>query len=370
MKKITILLGLALLFASAGLFAQDLRNNPDYKKGMEQQALAKQAYDAGDYDKSAQYSASAQSYFQKAKEYADLMALRFTASNLKNRVQDRFRYADSINAQKDYPLEYAAAQAAFQKANDAYAKGDYNTSITGYQALLEMAKGLAPKAPEPAAELAKADNLRQAIATYGLASYRPADNARGDDAYGRGKGLIGTDNGQAKLNLNEAIKYYQSVIDNAIAALTAKRRAELAEAKKRADSVNAGILAPDSYGKAQQRERSAESNLFAGNWDAAWADSEDALAAYRASYDAAIASGKLKPEFYTVRLIPHKRDCLWRISGYDFVYGDPNKWRLLYDENKHLLPNPKNPRLIEPGIRLRIPSLPGEVRAGEYQPKK
>ena len=370
MKKITVIVALALFFACAGLYAQDLRNNPEYQKGMEAKALAQRAFDEGDYVKSAEYSASAQEYFQKAKDYADLMALRFAAHNLRNRVKDRFRYADSINAQKDYPDEYAAALADFQKANDAFDAEDYPTSIAGYRALLDMARELAPRTPEPTAELAKAESLRNDIAKYGLANFRPADARRGDEAYNTGKGLIGRNNRQARSALNEAIKFYQAVIDDAIATLTAKRTAELVEAKKRADEVNAKILAPDSYNKAQQKERSAESNLAGKKWYEAWTDSEDALAAYRMSYDTALASGKLKPEFYTVRLIPERRDCFWYIAEYDFVYGDPHKWRILWEANKHLLPDPRNPSLIEPGLRFRIPSLEGEIRSGDYQPKR
>lgn len=69
---------------------------------------------------------------------------------------------------------------------------------------------------------------------------------------------------------------------------------------------------------------------------------------------------------YTVRLIPENRDCLWNIAGYDFVYGDPWKWELLYEANKNIMPDPDNPRLILPGMILKIPSVSGEVRSGTW----
>jgi hypothetical protein len=74
------------------------------------------------------------------------------------------------------------------------------------------------------------------------------------------------------------------------------------------------------------------------------------------------------PQYYTVRLLP-LRDCFWRIAGYPFVYNDPWKWRLLYDANKDLLENPKNPNLIEPGMKFLIPALGSETRDGEYDPQ-
>ncbi|MDR3200935.1 MAG: hypothetical protein LBT68_05700 [Spirochaetales bacterium] len=367
MKKLTTICVMILVFAAAGLSAQNLRDNPDYKKGLEYQTLARQSYEEGDYDKSVEYSAEAQEYFQKAKDYADKMALRFTANSLKNRVADRLHYAEYIHAERDYPEEYSSAVASSKTADEAFFAEAYPVSISGYQATLEILKDLKPLVPEPASELAKADELRAVISEYSLAVLRPAETRRGDAAYDRGKALIGSDNAQAKAALNEAITNYQLAINEAIAFLAAKQRQLIAEAKTRADSVNAQVTAADKYAAAQASERSAEQNLLAGKWRQAWDDSGAAYKGYDECYT--IAAASLKPEYYTVRLIPGRRDCLWRIAAYDFVYGDPWKWRLLYDANKNLFPDPKNPRIIVPGMRLRIPVLPGELRAGEYQPK-
>jgi hypothetical protein len=75
------------------------------------------------------------------------------------------------------------------------------------------------------------------------------------------------------------------------------------------------------------------------------------------------------PQYYTVRLQLPLRDCFWRIAGFPFVYNDPWKWRLLYDANKDLLENPRNPDLIEPGMKFVIPPLNNETREGEYDPQ-
>ncbi len=76
------------------------------------------------------------------------------------------------------------------------------------------------------------------------------------------------------------------------------------------------------------------------------------------------------PRYYTVRLIPERRDCLWRIAEYPFIYNDPFKWRVLYDANRKTFENPNDPDLILPGQVLEIPSLQGEIRAGTYDPAK
>lgn len=77
---------------------------------------------------------------------------------------------------------------------------------------------------------------------------------------------------------------------------------------------------------------------------------------------------KTLPAVYEVRLIESARDCFWRIAEYPFVYGDPWKWRLLYEANKDMIPDPNNPDLILPGMLMKIPSAAGEVREGTWVP--
>jgi hypothetical protein len=44
-----------------------------------------------------------------------------------------------------------------------------------------------------------------------------------------------------------------------------------------------------------------------------------------------------KATSYTVKLVPDNRECLYRISGYDFVFGDPAKWPYLYRANQSII---------------------------------
>ncbi len=44
-----------------------------------------------------------------------------------------------------------------------------------------------------------------------------------------------------------------------------------------------------------------------------------------------------KPMQYTVRLIPERRDCLWRIAAYEEIFNDPVQWPTLYRANKSLI---------------------------------
>lgn len=59
---------------------------------------------------------------------------------------------------------------------------------------------------------------------------------------------------------------------------------------------------------------------------------------------------------YTVRLIPERRESLWRIAEYDFIYGNPWLWPKIWHRNRKLI---QDPDLIFPGWQLYIP--PKEV---------
>ncbi len=63
---------------------------------------------------------------------------------------------------------------------------------------------------------------------------------------------------------------------------------------------------------------------------------------------------KLDNDLYVVRLIPQKRDCLWRIAEYEFIYNNPWKWTAIYEANRDTI---KDPDLIYPGQKLVIPPI-------------
>jgi len=72
------------------------------------------------------------------------------------------------------------------------------------------------------------------------------------------------------------------------------------------------------------------------------------------------------PAQYTVRSWKETGDSLSAIAGLPFIYGDPSKWRTLYEVNRSKLSNPNNPHLIHPGTILDIPSLNDEIRSGMW----
>jgi hypothetical protein len=138
-------------------------------------------------------------------------------------------------------------------------------------------------------------------------------------------------------------------------------------AKSRIDwavSSGASKKYPDEFGEAESWYNISLKARDAEEWDNAINAAHNVIVLL--AYIGAPDGEHHLPAQYTVREWATFKDCFWNIAGRSWVYGDPFKWRLLYDANKSKLPNPNNPNLIEPGMVLDIPSLKGEVREGEW----
>ena len=149
-------------------------------------------------------------------------------------------------------------------------------------------------------------------------------------------------------------------------------------AKQRLDwavSIGASRQYPREYSESESYYNASLSARSAEQWDEAIAAANRVieLLAYitPAPPPATPRDGVTPlPAQYTVRPWSTFKDCLWNISAYPWVYGDPYQWRLLYNANKSRMPNPDNPDLIEPGMVLDIPSLKGETRQGVWDSSK
>jgi nucleoid-associated protein YgaU len=183
----------------------------------------------------------------------------------------------------------------------------------------------------------------------------------------------------------EALRYAQLSDEYVALQLKIKEADDVISAAKSridwANSIGASRTYPDEYGAADLAYGEAVSFRQGEEWDEAIA------AAYRAVDALAFISAPGretpaplspalvgdKPELparYTVRPWISSRDCLWNIAGRPWAYGDPHKWRLIYNANRAKFPNPDNPNVIEPGMVLDIPSLQGERREGAWDPNK
>ena len=153
--------------------------------------------------------------------------------------------------------------------------------------------------------------------------------------------------------------------------LAYRARSAFAAAKARMDQAaraNLRSRAAEVYDEAAQYFRSAETRFNGKQYEPSIGDSMrvvELLSDFETLYPAPSPQTALElAAFYEVRLNPQRRDCLWRIAEFDFVYGDPLQWPRLYEANKESFPDPDNPHLIVPGMILRIPPIQGEARSG------
>ena len=177
-------------------------------------------------------------------------------------------------------------------------------------------------------------------------------------------------------NLGDYLKAKEYSVESERLSVLAKKEAEIQLQMWTANSWK---------NRAKERIAFGEANNAASQNATIWQDAKASYALAQTEYTAkryeesTVASKRVVdllmdfaeakyPATYTVRLIPEARDCFWRIAEYPFIYGDPWKWRILYEANKDKIPEPNNADWIEPGIVLTIPSIKGEVRAGAWTP--
>jgi hypothetical protein len=162
--------------------------------------------------------------------------------------------------------------------------------------------------------------------------------------------------------------------DNAIAAANA--RLDWASSS----AVNAAARFPNEYNRAQAAYADARNFRGAERWDDAIYAANQVIDALAYVTEApppappapppAVPVEVPLPAQYTVRSWAVSKDCLWNIAGRPWAYGDPTKWKILYNTNKARMPQPENPDLIHPGMILDIPSIQGETRSGLWDASK
>jgi hypothetical protein len=163
----------------------------------------------------------------------------------------------------------------------------------------------------------------------------------------------------------EAIRF-ALLSDEFIASHVKFREADdaIAAAKHRldwADSNNVARQYPNEYNESKAHYNDSLASRSKEEWDAAIASATRVIEIL-----AFIGGAASYPAQYVVRNWSSEKDCLWNIAGYPWVYGEPERWRVLYDANKSKMPEPDNPNLVEPGMVLDIPSIRGETREGVW----
>ncbi|MBN2875682.1 MAG: hypothetical protein JXM71_11350 [Spirochaetales bacterium] len=166
--------------------------------------------------------------------------------------------------------------------------------------------------------------------------------------------------------LAEQAQISAQLSDQYVAMILAMREADEAIKASRlrydwATSVRAQIRFADAYANATTELDAAQSAFEFESY-------EEALEHARAAMEflSVVTDEESLPAYFIVRDKPILSDCLWRIAEMPFVYNDPLRWPELYNANKSAMPQPSNPDLILPGMKLLIPSIAGEYREGVW----
>lgn len=257
-------------------------------------------------------AAEMQAEIKKSAEAADALGT----------AHSRMAWADQVKLSSDYPNEYRDASTSMQAADQAYSEKSYDASLALSKDVMNILSD---------DFMAKVNSERDAAAKAKALAEQQA---------------------QAQA-LAESQKYAQ------VAIADAQSRYDWAASK------NAVHNYPELFTKGGSQLTDAKAAFNANDY----AKAKD-LAGQ--SYWTLMQINEFAPlpAAYTVRLIPARRDCLWRIAEYSFIYNNPYKWPVLYKENKATFRDPSNPDLIYPGQVLKVPSIKGETRDGMWDPLK
>ena len=143
MKKLVTVM--ALLATCASFFAVSYKDNTYQKLADEYNKKAQIAFDAGQYDDAVKAAENA----ELSKAYIDMMMARYNAEKELKLAENRINWAESVHADKTYPMAYTAAKEAFENAKSAYEKEDFPATIDYAKQSLAALDGVTEVTPLP-----------------------------------------------------------------------------------------------------------------------------------------------------------------------------------------------------------------------------
>lgn len=364
MKKVLLILFAAcyLIYGQdTNITNENIKDSEDYQLAQRYRELAIEAHNAGDYTQSVEFS-------RQSKEYSDKVIAKFGVYGL---VLNAQRYAErnlallkgvggdtnesSISLYEDSVMDYEAGNTIFNAAtNDT----DYSNSITKYT-----------------------DSSLKSKLGYDLVSI----GLRRDYLINEGAITNADSNDNKILNLRynavmfSKAKDYNSSISNANEAINildmleapiAYAKAQEALNKAKEDGYNETKMT--NYNQASTTLIFAKQALDGEDFSNSLFNSKLVIEMVNAMYNGADynqettiveTTGVLFPKYYKVQYRKVGTDSLWKIASYDFIYGDGNLWKKIYEANKDKI---KDPNIIINGQILLIPNLKGETRDGTY----
>ncbi len=365
-----------MTFATA--FAQDSIEDL-YSQVLEYYSLAQEEHEKGEYIKSYEYSQLANSIFGNASIDIYMQLALLMLNDLEQSVAasiERMGDGSGVENYNSIVNAYNAGKELHDKFNSFTASDDqtliqstFEDARDYYQASALMIGG----------GDAAGSNTKEITREDSRASQTSIDEANTKFLYLTRNDIISTKDSSYKSLSNNIDKMNkeksQSLADENIKTMNTliidsdiQKMFDYADkGMAKANTMGSEVLDSSAYKNILATIETAKSQHANGDVEAAAASLANALVAMESE----CSIFKKLPQTYTVvKRSAALTDSFWRISGYDFVYADREKWPTLYDNNKDKVKYPGNPRVIEPDVILNIASITSEPREGHYQPSE
>ncbi|WP_300755735.1 LysM peptidoglycan-binding domain-containing protein [uncultured Brachyspira sp.] len=335
-----------------------IKESDDYKLAQRYREMAIEAHDAGDYNQSIEYS-------RQSKEYSDKIISRYGVYeyvlNSQRDAERKLSLFKGVGGDTNeltmnlYNLSVNDINSANNMFDSATNSTDYTNTMLEYNKSAEKSElGYNVLA----IDLRREYLISESVLTNGDANDTQITNLRDESA----NLLASNDYTNSLTKSRDAM----NILDRLEAPLEyAKAQEAMDKAKK--DGYNESK--PNTYNEASKSLSSAGETLIANNYSESLMHSKNVISLVNSmgvsgdNNEEVVVTDGAFPKYYTVQARKTNTDSLWRIASYDFIYGNGNLWKKIYEANKDKI---KDPSVIRAGQILTIPSLKGELREGTY----
>lgn len=339
-----------------------IKESDDYKLAQRYREMAIDAHSVGDYNQSIEYS-------KQSKEYSDKIILRYGVYeyvlNSQRDAERKLSLFKGVGGDTNETTSslYEASVTDLNSANGMLASATNTDAYTN--TMLEYNKSA--EKSELGYNILAIDLRREYLMSESVLTNGDNNDTEITNLIDESKNLLSSgDYTNSLLKSRDAM----DKLDRLEAPLAyAKAQDSMDKAKK--DGYN--NTKPNLYNEALKSLSSAGENLVANNYSDSLMHSKNVISLVNSMESSSgdittgdqtiITDGTVFPQYYIVQSRKTNTDSLWRIASYDFIYGNGNLWKKIYEANKATI---KDPNVIRTGQKLIIPILKGERREGTY----
>ncbi len=350
-----------------------------YAKVLEYYSLAEEEHEKGEYIKSYEYSQLANSLFGNASIDIYMQLAAIMLNDLEKQVSasiEELGDGSSVANYNNIVNAYNAGKEMHDKFNS-FTAGDDHTIIQStfedardyYQAANSMLSGesnstmtreTADSSNTKSTTSASDEALDEANTKYLYLTRNDLLDSKNSSHKELGNNIDKMNKEKSESLANENIATMNTIImDNDIQKMLDYANKGIAKAQ----GMGSGVLDSQEYKNILITIDTAKSQYASKDYKAAAGSIAAALLSMES--DCSIFT-KLPKTYTVVKRTGSLTDSFWRISGYDFVYADREKWPTLYDNNQDKVKYKGDPRIIDPGVVFDIASIINEPREAHY----